>query len=167
MITHASTKDARWIARLWNDVIAHTQITFTTRRKSVAEIEKRIADRNVLTLQDKGGFATYGPFRDGPGYATTVEHTIILDPKVQGNGAGRALLSALERHAHAAGHHVTVAAISSANPGAVAFHTALGFAQVAHMRDVGRKDGVWLDLILMQKHLGGAVNANAREARKV
>ncbi|MEM8655678.1 MAG: N-acetyltransferase family protein [Pseudomonadota bacterium] len=162
MIGPADPKDAGWIARLWNDVIAHTQITFTTRRKAVSEIETLIAQGTVLTLPDQGGFATYGPFRAGPGYAATTEHTIHLAPKARGRGQGRALLSALEDHLHAAGHHVMVAGISSANPGAVAFHRALGFTQVAHMPEVGRKDGVWLDLILMQKRLGATVSANAK-----
>ncbi|WP_299045558.1 GNAT family N-acetyltransferase [uncultured Tateyamaria sp.] len=161
MIRDADISDAGWIATLWNDVIAHTQITFTTVHKTPDDIRAMLAERVVLVLPEQGGFATYGPFRSGPGYAATIEHTILLSDRARGRGQGRALLSALQERAAADGHHVMVAAISGINEAAVAFHRAMGFAQVARMPQVGRKDGVWLDLILMQKQLGATVSANA------
>ena len=62
-------------------------------------------------------------------------------------------MAALEDAARAEGVHVLIAGISSANPGAIVFHTALGFAEVGRMPEVGRKQGQWLDLVLMQKIL--------------
>ncbi len=153
MIGSAIPDDAPWIAALWNAMIADTLFTFTTDLKTDSVVAQMIATRPVLVLPDQGGFATYGPFRAGPGYGATVEHTILLDPAVQGRGQGRALMAALMDHAHEAGHHVMVAGISGANPNAVAFHAALGFGTTGHMTQVGRKAGQWLDLILMQKLL--------------
>lgn len=138
---------------MWNVMIADTLSTFTTDLKTVDAITDMIVTRPVLVLPDKAGFATYGPFRSGPGYAATVEHSILIAPAAQGRGQGRALMQALMDDAKGAGHHVMVAAISSANPGAVAFHTSIGFDLVAQMHEVGRKNGQWLDLILMQKLL--------------
>ena len=162
MIRDARPSDAGWIVALWNDVIAHTDITFTTTLKTSQHIADMIADRPVLVLADGGSFATFGPFRGGPGYAATVEHTILLAPRAQARGHGRMLLSALEGRATQDGHHVMVAAISGTNTGAVAFHAKMGFEQVAHMPQVGRKGGQWLDLVLMQKQLGATASANAR-----
>lgn len=153
MIRAAQADDAVWIADIWNAVIADTLVTFTTDLKTPDAVATMIATRPVLVLTDRTGFASYGPFRTGPGYKATVEHTILLAPAAQGRGQGRALMAALERHAKDAGHHVMVAGISGANPGAVAFHAALGFDHVGHMPQVGRKAGQWLDLILMQKQL--------------
>ena len=167
MIRDATPDDAAWITAIWNDIIAQTDITFTTTLKTETQIKEMIAERPVLVLADSGGFATFGPFRSGPGYAATVEHTILLAPHARSRGQGRALLSALEDRARTHGHHVMVAGISGTNAPAVAFHAAMGFTQVAHMPEVGRKNGVWLDLVLMQKNLGVTERANANPADTV
>ena len=153
----AREADAEWIARLWNDMIRNTLATFTTDEKSVAEVATLIATRPgacwVAAQDGPVGFVTFGPFRGGPGYAATVEHTVIVDAGAQGGGVGKALIEKAVLEAAGQGYHIMVAAISSANPRAVAFHAALGFSQTAHMPEVGRKAGQWLDLILMQKTL--------------
>lgn len=144
------------IAGLWNGMIRDTLATFTTQEKTVKDIADLIRERpNAFWVaQDVGGvqgFVTYGPFRSGPGYSATVEHTIILSPCAQGGGTGRMLMAQAIKGATIQGHHVMVGAISGANPGAVVFHERLGFEQVARMPQVGRKADQWLDLILMQK----------------
>lgn len=157
-IRQAQAADAAAIVDITNAVIRDTLITFTTTERSVdsvsADIEARgpgylVAEKNGRVL----GFATFGPFRSGPGYAQSREHTIQLAPEIRGQGVGRALMRALEAAARAEGVHVLVAGISSANPGAIAFHAALGFTQVGCMPEVGFKWGKWLDLVLMQKIL--------------
>lgn len=157
-IRAATATDAPAIAALWNGMIRDTLATFTTQEKTDADIATLIAARAdaFWVSSDQGkvqGFVTYGVFRSGPGYGATAEHTIILAPSAQGQGVGRALMTTAEQAAHSQGKHVLVAAISSANPGAVRFHAALGFTQSGHMPQVGRKAGQWLDLILMQKTL--------------
>lgn len=153
MIRAAQSSDAAWIAALWNEVIADTLITFTTTPKTQDDIAQMIGTRPVLVLEDQGGFANYGPFRSGPGYGATVEHTVLLAAHARGQGQGRALLIRLMDHARGQGKHVMVAGISGANPSAIAFHKTIGFQQVGQMPQVGRKAGQWLDLILMQKLL--------------
>ena len=154
MIRRANSQDAPWISAIWNAVINTSLITFTTAPKTEEEIAQMIAGRAVLVLENAGGFATYGPFRTGPGYAATVEHTVMLAQQARGQGQGRALLTALMDVACDDGKHAMIAGISSVNPQAVAFHAALGFQTVAQMPEVGRKNDQWLDLILMQKLLG-------------
>jgi len=162
MIRAATPQDAPWIAEIWNDVIRDTLITFTTEEKTQDAIADLIANRPILVLADRGGFATYGPFRGGPGYASTVEHTVLLASAARGRGQGRALMKGLMDHAAVDGHHVMVAGISGANPDAIAFHARLGFAEVARMPEVGRKAGQWLDLVLMQKILGATGRSTAK-----
>lgn len=141
-------------------MIRDTLATFTTVEKTPAEIADLITARAgafwVAEHARGMGFATYGPFRAGPGYAATVEHTVIVAPDAHGQGLGRTLMDVTERAAAKQGAHIMVAGISSANPQAVLFHTARGYTQTARMPEVGRKSGQWLDLILMQKTLTAA-----------
>lgn len=157
-IRPAEPRDAVAVADLWNGMIRDSLSTFTTDEKTPEDITTLIATRAgaFWVAEDAGkvlGFVTYGSFRGGPGYGATVEHSIVLSDAAQGRGLGRGLMTRAEEAAAAQGHHVMVAAISSANPGAVIFHEKLGFAQAGRMPEVGRKHGQWLDLILMQKTL--------------
>lgn len=158
MIRAAEARDAEAVAALWNAMIRDSLATFTTTEKTSQEIATVIEERAgaFFVAEEAGaaaGFVTFGAFRGGPGYAATVEHSIVLGEAAQGRGLGRALMARAEQAAAAQGRHVMVAAISSANPGAVAFHAALGFSEVGRMPEVGRKRDQWLDLILMQKVL--------------
>ena len=158
IIRRAEPQDAPAIAAIANPVIRDTLVTFTTDERSAAsiasDIQKRGSGYLVADLDGQVvGFATYGPFRAGPGYAQCAEHSIQIAPGARSQGIGQALMVALERTAREEGIHVLVAGISSANPAAIRFHSALGFSQVGRMPEVGIKWGQRLDLVLMQKNL--------------
>ena len=111
-IRPGTAADGAEIAALWNPLIRETAITFTTVEHSAASLAALIAARDAagrafLVARDGAGglagFAGYGPFRAGPGYARTMEHSIILAPAARGQGLGRRLLTAVEDHARAAG----------------------------------------------------------------
>jgi phosphinothricin acetyltransferase len=158
IIRPAGPGDIAAILAIWNPLIRETSVTFTTLEKAPQTLAEDITARGAafLVMEEAGavlGFATYGAFRSGPGYARTAEHTVILAPAAQGRGVGRALMVDLESVARRQGHHALVAAVSGENAGAIAFHTAIGFRQVAHMPEVGRKFGRWMDLVLLQKLL--------------
>jgi phosphinothricin acetyltransferase len=159
-IRPAGAADAAAIADLWNGMISGTLHTFTDVEKTPQEVAALINARPaafwLAEAEALAGFVTFGPFRSGPGYAATVEHSIVLAPSARGQGLGRRLMLAAEKAAQDQGVHVMIAGISSANAGAVAFHNALGFVQAGLLREVGRKRGQWLDLILMQKSLSAS-----------
>lgn len=156
MIRPADPQDAAGIAGIWNEIIRTTTITFTTAEKSAADIAQLISQQVFLVLEQEGrvtGFATFGPFRSGPGYADTAEHTIYLEPGAQGQGKGRALLQHLQEAARRSGVRHLVGGISGTNTGAVAFHEEMGFKLVGHLPEIGQKFGTRHDLVLMQKSL--------------
>lgn len=163
-IRPATPDDCAVIAAIWNPLIRDTLVTFTTVEKTAAGLavllgEKAAAGHPFLVAVLDGavlGFATYGPFRAGPGYARTMEHTIILSTRARGQGLGRALMLRLEDAARAAGVHSLIAGVSGGNPDGRAFHAAMGYDTVAVVPQVGTKFGRWFDLVLMQKFLDAA-----------
>jgi phosphinothricin acetyltransferase len=82
-----------------------------------------------------------------------MEHTIVLGEDARDRGVGRALMTALEEHARAAGVGSLWAGVSAENPKGVAFHERIGFEVVARLPKVGYKFGRWIDLVLMRKWL--------------
>lgn len=135
-------------------MIRETTHTFTTVEKTNGQVQDMIAARSGrFTVAEIAGacagFITWGAFRAGPGYAGTVEHSIIASqPRT---GVGRVLMEAAIEAARGQGTHVMVAGIGGENTGAVQFHTRLGFANAGRLSQVGHKHGRWHDLILMSR----------------
>lgn len=154
MIRPATAADAPALAALWNPWITDTAITFASIPKTPDDLALLIATRPaVFTTDTVQGFATYGQFRGGNGYATCMEHTVILSPQAHGSGLGRALMQAVESHARANGAHQMIAGISAENPAGIAFHTRIGYHHTGTVAQAGFKFGRFIDLVLMQKFL--------------
>ena len=99
------------------------------------------------------GYGSFGVFRDFPGYAKTVEHSVYVAPAAQRRGVGRAILSALVDQARARGLKAMVGGIDSANAASIALHEQAGFEIHGNLKGVGRKFGKTLDLVFMVKAL--------------
>ncbi|MBI1173182.1 GNAT family N-acetyltransferase [bacterium] len=163
MIRPATVLDAPAIAEIWNPWIRDTAVTFNAIIKTPEEVAALIVSRQtaghgflVAADEEDGailGFATYGQFRLGVGYARTMEHSIILAPAARGKGLGRALLTAIERHAAEEGAHQILAGVSAENAEGLRFHQAMGYAECARIREAGHKFDRYMDLVLMQKFL--------------
>ncbi|MDP5217892.1 N-acetyltransferase family protein [Ruegeria sp. 2205SS24-7] len=158
IIRRAVEQDAPAVAALINDMVRGSLITFTVEERDPEQVAEQIrrSGPRFLVAEEAGevlGYASYKPFREGPGYRHSAEHSILLAPAAHGRSTGRVLMNRLEDIAVRDEIHVLIAGISSANPAAVGFHKALGFEEVGRMPQVGRKWDQWLDLVLMQKIL--------------
>jgi phosphinothricin acetyltransferase len=164
VIRDATRADLPVLRDLYNAFIPTTTGAWTEAVQTLAEREAwfaRQCERGhpVLVAADGDavvGFTAYDDFRgEGkwPGYRYTAEHTIHVLESAWGRGIGRRLLEALMERARARDIHVLVAAIDGANLESIAFHSRLGFVEVARMPEVGWKFDQWLDLVLMQRIL--------------
>ncbi len=158
IIRRAEARDIPAILNIWNPLIRDTSVTFTTVEKTAQGLVDDMTARGdgFLVAEAEGGilgFATYGGFRSGPGYAHTAEHSVILAGDARGRGVGRALMARLEAQARAQGIHVLIAGVSGENAAAIGFHRAIGFMEGPRLPEVGRKFGRWMDLVLLHKRL--------------
>lgn len=161
VVRDAAEPDLPRILDITNEAIANSTAVFSsvpatleTRRAWMAE--RRAQGFPVIVAETDGtmaGFGAYGPFRAWPGYIATVEHSIYVDPPMQGRGLGRALLAALVGRAQDAGMHAMVAGIAAENTRSIALHEAAGFTRCGVLPQVGQKFGRWLDLLFMVRLL--------------
>ena len=101
------------------------------------------------------GFAYVATYRPRSAYRHTVENSIYVAPEWHGKGIAAALLAALIERCTQAGYRQMVAVIGdTGNRASVALHERLGFRLVGTLESVGRKQGRWVDTVLMQRTLG-------------
>lgn len=158
--------DAEAVRAIINDVIENTTISFKPNSYSRDDVLTLFRQAPCIRVAEVdghvAGYASYDQFRKGLGYARTMEHSIAIDRAFRGHGAGRALMTAIEDHARAAGVGSMWAGVSGENPAGVTFHAALGYETVATLPRVGFKFDRWLDLVLMRKWLLGEGDAPGR-----
>ena len=152
MIRPAHSTDVAAILGIWNHAIRMTTATFTTVQKTPQDIKDMIDTRPVLVIEGRG-FASYGPFRSGPGYDGVAEHSVYVDRALHRRGLGRALLAAIEARARQDGQRVLIGGLCGENTAALGLPQSLGFDITARMPGVGQKFGRTLDLLFVQKNL--------------
>ena len=102
------------------------------------------------------GFAYCNWFKPRPAYRFSAEDSIYLAPAAAGRGLGRALLAELVAQAERVGIRKLIAVIGdSANAGSIGVHRSVGFTPVGTLRSCGWKFNRWLDVVMMEKALGG------------
>ena len=98
------------------------------------------------------GYAYANFFKPRSAYRFSAETSIYIDPAQQRQGLGRALMEELLRRLRGKGMRQAVAILGTQedNPGSHRLHSALGFQEVAHLRDIGFKHDRFVDRVWMQ-----------------
>jgi L-amino acid N-acyltransferase YncA len=116
--------------------------------------EDRVVQDGMAEAGGVCGYAYASPWRPKPAYRYTVEDTVYVSPAHLRRGLGGALLGALLAACTDAGARQVIAVIVDAGDDAsLALHRRFGFAQAGRLSGVGRKQGRWLDTVLMQREL--------------
>jgi phosphinothricin acetyltransferase len=159
-IRPAAAEDAEAIRVIYNREVTSSTVTFDLVPRSSEDqrrwLEARSGAHAVLVAVDDHqviGFASLSPYRDRPAYSTTVEDSVYVEADHHGIGVGRALLTALVSTARRHGFHAMMARIVGGHEASIALHRSVGFDLVGVEREVGRKFGRWLDVVVMQRLL--------------
>lgn len=101
------------------------------------------------------GYAYVAPYRTRPAYRWTVENSIYVDPKAQGNGIGKKLLLALIEESTNLGFRQMIGVIGDSNNlASIGVHKACGFELIGTLKAMGWKHEQWLDTVYVQLSLG-------------
>jgi L-amino acid N-acyltransferase YncA len=103
------------------------------------------AHREVL------GWAALSPVSERCVYEGVVEDSVYVASSAQGRGIGRLLLEELVRRAEADGIWTVQAGIFPENDASLELHRRCGFRVVGVRERLGRRDGVWRDVVLMER----------------
>jgi L-amino acid N-acyltransferase YncA len=161
--------DATAVMNIYNPEVTEASISFDlvprTLEQQEAWIRKHLATHPcIVAVNDDDdevgelgarrerilGFALVSPFRDRPAYATTVENSVYVCRAARGRGVGEVLLRQLIAVAAESGFHSLIARIVGENASSIRLHEKCGFTLVGTEIEVGRKQGIWLDVVEYQ-----------------
>ena len=160
-VRRATEADADAIRAIYNPEVLESTVTFDLVPRSLEDQlawqQARSGAYAALVAVDEdgavAGFGSLSPYKDRPAYSTTVEDSVYVARDRQGQGVGRLLLGELLTVATVHGFHAVIARIVGGHDASIGLHTALGFEVVGTEREVGRKFGRWLDVVVMQRLL--------------
>ena len=84
-------------------------------------------------------------------YAGVADLSVYVDPAAQGRGVGRALLEHLIADTEGAGIWTLQAGVFPENVASLALHRRCGFRVVGRRKRIGKLDGVWRDVVLLER----------------
>ena len=167
-IRPATREDAAALQAIYGHHVAHGFGSFEEAAPSIEVMAERwaaVAARGLpyLVAQVDGeiaGLAYAGPYRPRSAYRYAVEDSVYVTPGYQGRGVGKALLGATIQACETLGLRRMLAFIGdSANAGSIGVHRSCGFRHAGVLEKVGFKGGRWLDVVVMERDLGGASGA--------
>ena len=158
-IRDTKAEDLAAITAIYADHVKHGLASFEYDPPSEAEMVRRFqtlteGGHPYLVAEKDGtivGYAYAGPFHTRKAYELTVENSVYLDPKAQGQGIGTQLLERLILECRRQEYRHIIAVITKLDPAwSVRLHEKAGFNYVGTLREVGFKKDQWLDVIYMQ-----------------
>ena len=97
------------------------------------------------------GWSALSSVSDRCVYGGVAEVSVYVAAAARGKGIGRILLEALVQASEAAKIWTLQAGIFPENTASIALHKACGFREVGVRRRLGRLDGVWRDVMLLER----------------
>ena len=162
-LRNATIDDAAAILDIYNEQVLTSTSTFDLVPRTIEEQLDWLTRRSgahvvTVAVDDEAdgevvGFGALSAYRERAGYATTVEDSVYVAEAHQGRGIGRLLLADLVQRARSHGFHALMAKIVGGHEVSIGLHRSCGFEVVGTEREVGRKFGRWLDVVLMEQLL--------------
>ena len=154
----AAVADSSAIARIYNEGIDDRVATFETRHRTANDVVQWLDGRHpVVVIEDDAGdviaFAATSIYRPRDCYAGIAEFSVYASRAARGRGAGRMAMDALFTAARDAGFWKLVSRVFVENTASRALLRATGFREVGIYEKHGLLDGVWRDVVIVEKLL--------------
>jgi L-amino acid N-acyltransferase YncA len=158
-IRAARPEDAAAIAEIYNEGIRGRQATFETRERTTDVVAAWIGEPRypVLIAEEDGqllGWVAASAYRARECYAGIAEFSVYVRASQRGKGVGDRLMRAFVPACEAAGFWKVLSRIFPENTASLALCARNGFREVGVYRRHGRLDGVWRDVVIVERLIG-------------
>ena len=158
MLARAATpSDASAIARIYNEGIDDRVATFEMRHRTADDVSRWFDGRHpIVVVEDDGeviAFAATSTYRPSDCYAGIAEFSVYASRAARGRGAGRMAMEALFTAVRAAGFWKLVSRVFVENTASRSLLCSVGFREVGVYERHGQLDGVWRDVVIVEKLL--------------
>jgi L-amino acid N-acyltransferase YncA len=153
----ASSEDAEAIARIYNEGIEERIATFETSPRAAREIQAWFDGTHpVVVVEEEGeviSFANTTAYSLRGCYSGVAEFSVYTASEARSRGAGTLAMRALMEAAEEAGFWKLVARVFVENEPSRKLLLSLGFREVGVHEKHARLDGVWRDVVVVERLL--------------
>jgi L-amino acid N-acyltransferase YncA len=151
----ATPEDSPAIARIYNEGIEDRVATFETRLRTAADVSAWFDGIHPIVVVEEDGdvvaFASTSSYRPRPCYAGVAEFSVYVARRARGRGAGRRAMKALLDTCERAGFWKLVSRVFPENLASRRLLRAVGFREVGVYEKHARLDGVWRDVVIVER----------------
>ena len=144
------------VAAIYREGIETRLATFETEVPQWSAWDRAHLPEHRLVARDGGevvGWAALMPVSRRAVYDGVADLSVYVATAARGQGVGRALLASLTESARAGGLWTLQAGVFPENEASLALHRSAGFRDVGTRERIGRLDGVWRDVVLLELRL--------------
>ncbi len=154
----AAPGDIPAIAQIYNEGLEDRVGTFETRPRTVDDVRAWFDGAHpIVVVEDATGrivaFASTSTYRTRECYAGNAEFSVYVARVERGRGAGRVAMEALIAAATRAGYTKLVSRIFIENTASRSLMARVGFREVGIYEKHGKLDGVWRDVVIVERVL--------------
>lgn len=154
IIENMKAEDWEAVKSIYMEGIATKNATFEQHAPVWEDWTRNHLDGCRLVVKESNqiiGWAALSPVSKRSVYSGVVEVSIYISDHAKGRGIGKALLKRLIEASEKVGIWTLQGGIFPENKASIAVHKACGFRIVGVRERVGQMDGVWRDVILMER----------------
>ncbi|HEV3446996.1 MAG TPA: arsinothricin resistance N-acetyltransferase ArsN1 family A [Gemmataceae bacterium] len=153
----ATPEDATAMAVIYNQGIEDRIATFETCLRSGEDVAKWFDGVHPIVVVERGGavvaFAATSTYRPRQCYAGVAEFSVYVRRTERGRGLGKLALRLLMEAARKAGYWKLVSRVFVENAASRGLLKSLGFREVGVYEKHGQLDGVWRDVVIVERLL--------------
>jgi L-amino acid N-acyltransferase YncA len=152
----ATPADAAAIADIYNEGIRDRVGTFETRERGADDVRQWFDGVHPIVVVESPGtgivaFASTSSYRSRDCYAGIADFSVYVTRSVRGQGAGRVAMDALVAAARHAGFWKLVSRVFVENQASRRLLAQIGFREVGVYAKHAQLDGVWRDVVIVER----------------